>query len=123
MEPKHRWQEWINVALGVWLFVAPFFGFGSPDSAAAINGYIFGTLIVLLSGSALFLHQVWEDWINMAIGVWLFVAPFALGFSGMREVMLNHMDVGVVLFGVALWAATMYPLYERGEHISHVHKV
>ena len=123
MGTKIRWQEWINMALGLWLFVSPFFGFGSVNGAAAVNGYVFGAIVIMLSGAALFLSQVWEEWINMAIGVWLFVAPFVLSFSDMHEVMLNHMDVGIALFGVALWAAAMYPLHSRGQHISHVHKV
>jgi hypothetical protein len=41
----------------------------------------------------------------------------------MHAVMLNHMDVGVALFGVALWAATMYPMRSRREDVSHMHKV
>ena len=122
MGTKYRWQEWTNMALGLWLLVSPFFGFGSTNSAAALDGYVFGAIIIVLSGAALFLSQVWEEWINMAIGIWLFVAPFVLGFSGMHEVMLNHMNVGIALFGVALWAATMYPVRSRVQHVSHVHK-
>lgn len=121
MEAKYRWQEWINVALGLWLFVSPYFGYGT--GSAAMNAYIFGVIIVVLAGSALFFSQIWEEWINMAIGVWLFVAPFVLGYADMRSVMLNHMDVGVALFGVAIWAATMYPLHSHGKHVSHVHEV
>ena len=122
MNTKPRWQEWINMALGLWLFVSPLFGFGG-NSAAVLNAHVFGAIIVVLSGAALFFSQVWEEWINMAIGIWLFVAPFALGFSDMHKVLLNHIDVGTALFGIALWAATMYPVNSRGEHISHVHKV
>ena len=123
MGTKIRWQEWINMALGLWLFVSPFFGFGSVNGAAAVNGYVFGAIIIMLSGAALFLSQVWEEWINMAIGVWLFVAPFVLGFSDMHGVMLNQMDVGLALFGIALWAVAMYPTNAHGEYISHVHKI
>ena len=120
---KNRWQEWVNMALGVWLFVSPFFGFGQETAPVAINGYIFGSIIVVLSASALFFSQIWEEWINMAIGIWLFVSPFVLGFSDMHGVMLNQMDVGVTLFGVALWAAAMYPTFAHGEHISHVRRI
>ena len=123
MVTKIRWQEWVNIALGIWLFVSPFFGFGHMSSAAAINAYFFGTVIVLLSASALFFSQIWEEWINMAIGVWLFVAPFVLGFSDMHAVKLNQMDVGVALFGIALWAAAMYPPYSHGVDVEHLHQM
>lgn len=119
MLTKNRWQEWVNMALGLWLFVSPFLGFGHETGAAALNAYIFGVIIVVLSGSALFFSQIWEEWINMAIGIWLFVAPFVLDFSIMHAVELNQMDVGVALFGMALWAAVVHPPYERSRDVEH----
>jgi hypothetical protein len=120
METKRHWQDWANMILGAWLFTSPFFGIGSVNSIAAWNGYIFGAIIVLLSATALFLSQIWEDWINMAIGIWLFVSPFVLGFYHQHTVMLNHIDVGVALFGIALWAVAMYTPYASERHEHHI---
>ena len=119
MVTKKRWQEWVNMALGIWLFTSPFFGFGHVGSAAAWNAYVFGAIIVLLSAGALFFSQIWEEWINMAIGIWLFIAPFVLGFSLMHGVMLNQMDVGAALFFISLWAAVMHPPYEHSRDVEH----
>lgn len=119
----HRFQDVINIALGIWLLVSPFYGFGGVYSVAAWNGYLFGTIIVLLSLMALLSAHVWEEGINMMIGIWLFVAPFVLGFYDQHTVMLNYMNIGAGLFGVSLWAMAMYPLHSHGEHISHVYKI
>lgn len=113
VETKFRWQDWVNLILGVWLFIAPFFGIGAVYSAAAVNGYIFGAIIVAFSLYALYTGHVWEEWINMAIGIWLVFAPLALGFYGLHVVMLNHVDVGAALFGIALWATVMHTPYEH----------
>ena len=116
---KNRWQDWVNMALGLWLLVSPFFGFGGIHSAAAMNAYVFGVIIVLLSASALFFSQIWEEWINMAIGIWLFASPFVLGFNAMHSVTVNQMDVGAALFGIALWAVVVHPTYERSRDMEH----
>jgi len=116
---KNRWQEWVNMALGLWLFVSPFFGYGHAGSMAAWNAHVVGAVIVLLSASARLFSQIWEEWINMALGIWLFAAPFVLGFHLMYHVMLNQMDVGAALFGISLWAAIVHPPYEGSGDVEH----
>ncbi|MFZ5589994.1 MAG: SPW repeat domain-containing protein [Pseudomonadota bacterium] len=68
METKQRWQDWINLILGLWLLVAPFLGVGLHADAAAWNSYIFGAIIALLSAAALGKPQAWEEWTNLVIG-------------------------------------------------------
>jgi general stress protein CsbA len=105
MKGKERWQDWIKLVLGAWLFVAPFFGLGAVTSAAAWNGYAVGAVIIVLSLVALFIGKAWEEWLSMVIGIWLIAAPVALGFFHHHDVMLNHVDVGAAIFLVSLWAA------------------
>lgn len=119
MKNKSHFQDWVNLFLGIWLFVSPFFGFGAVTSAAAINGYIFGALIVALSCVALLTTYEWEEFLTMTIGVWLMVAPLALGFWDQTSIMLNHFNVGVTLIGVAIWALTMRPLPSIEGHMGH----
>lgn len=35
MSSTQRWQDWLNRLLGVWLFLAPFFGGTTPMWCAA----------------------------------------------------------------------------------------
>lgn len=105
METKQRWQDWVNLILGVWLFITPFLGMDTVMSVAAWNGYIFGTIVVVLSIWALAQPRAWEEWINFVIGVWLILAPFILGFSHQTGAMWNHIIVGVIIGVDALWAA------------------
>lgn len=109
MENKQRWQDWLNLLLGLWLFVAPFVGVGAMTGAAAWDGYIFGALIVLLSGAALRQPQAWEEWTNLVIGLWVIAAPFVLGFTAEAAATWNHIIVGVVVGADALWAALTRP--------------
>ena len=120
LEGQFRWLDLFNLLLGLWLFVSPFFGFGAATSLAAFNAYAFGIVIMVLSGIALFTSQAWEEWVNMAIAIWLMFSPLALGYFGMHMVMLNHVDVGLTLFIVSLMGAVVRPL--RPFHERHVER-
>lgn len=109
METKQRWQDWVNLILGVWLFIAPFFGLVALTGMAAWNGYVFGVFIVALSIWALAQPRAWEEWINFVIGIWLILSPFILGYSASTIIMWNHIVVGILVGADALWAALANP--------------
>jgi SPW repeat len=121
METKRQWQDWVVIILGMWLLLSPFFGLGAVNSAAAWNSYIFGAIVIILSAIAIYESQVWEEWINMAIGIWLIFAPVALGYFHHHDVMLNSVDVGVTIFFFALWASSMRSLKPWYNHSKHSH--
>ncbi len=118
METRTRWQDWVNLLLGLWLFFTPFFGFGMMTGAAALNGYIFGAIIVVLSIVALFQPQFWEEWINLFIGLWLIIAPFVLGYAVGMFFMWNSVIVGLLVGGAAVWAMYARPTGPT-HHVPH----
>jgi len=105
MEHKQRWQDWLNLILGIWLFFSPFVGMEVASSVPAWNGYIFGLLIAGLSLWALIQPQAWEEWINLIIGIWLIISPFFPGYTTESFVMWNQVVVGLIVGADALWAA------------------
>jgi hypothetical protein len=102
---EQRWQDWLNLILGVWLIVAPFFGVGVHNDAAAYNSYISGAVVAILAIAALSRTRLWEEWLNLIVGLWLIVAPFALQFTGERGHTWNQIIVGLIVGIDALWAA------------------
>lgn len=102
MERK-AWQDWVNLALGIWLFLSPWLGLAETQSAAW-NAWIFGVVVAALAIAALSIPQKWEEWTNAVVGLWLIIAPFALGFSAEAAAVWNHVIVGVVVAADALWA-------------------
>lgn len=101
---RGRWQDWVNLVLGVWLILAPVFGLALAGTAAAWNGYILGAVVAVFAIWALIQPQRWEEWVNLAAGAWLIVAPFVLGFTTQEGAMWNHIIMGVMIGGDALWA-------------------
>ena len=109
------WQDWANLALGVWLFAAPWILGYSPVGAAAWNSWIFGILITAVSLAAVILFAPWEEWVNIAAAVWLLVAPWALGFASAQTAaaLWTHVITGLLVGGLALWDALAHGVEDR----------
>lgn len=103
-----RWQDWFNLVLGAWLIVAPFVGVGSAGDVAAWNSYVSGVAVAIFALAAIARPQVWEEWVNLVIGLWLILAPFALGFTDQPLPMWNQIVIGLLVGADALWAAVQY---------------
>lgn len=103
-----RWEDWANLILGAWLIIAPFTGLGGTSDIAAWNSYVAGTAVAIFALAALVRPQLWEEWLNLVVGAWLVIAPFALGFTDQYGVMWNQIVVGLAIAGVALWAVAQW---------------
>jgi hypothetical protein len=100
---KH-WQDPVNLLLGLWLIAAPWLlGFGA-EANPTWNAVIFGLLIAVVSLVTLFRVMAWEEWLNLAAGVWLVISPWVLGYSGVAMALYNAVIVGVLVAVLALWA-------------------
>ncbi|HET8612907.1 MAG TPA: SPW repeat protein [Sphingomonas sp.] len=126
---SQRWQDWINVLLAIWLFISPWvlaFGTGTASygpngygvapagtsiaaSSAAWNAWIFGVIVFLIALSALGRMQFWQEWINLLIGIWLFISPWVLSFVGLRAASWDHWVVGALVFIFAVWNMATAP--------------
>lgn len=115
-----RWQDWVNLLAGAWLFVSPWvLNYASELSAAAWNAYILGAAIVLFAAVAVSVPKAWEEGINVVLGVWLAISPWALGFASNREVAMNTSVVGFVVAVLALWAMFRDRGFQDWRHKRH----
>jgi len=127
METKQRWQDnftlVITLVIGAWLFVAPFV-MGFTHGSAAWNSYASGIVVMALSVYGLATKQIWEDWLNLIIAVWLFFSPIALGFYDDHTLKLYFMNTGGVLFLFSLWSGMKFRPDIRPQfgHEGHGHR-
>lgn len=103
-----RWQDWFNLVFGAWLIIAPFVAVGAAGDVAAWNSYVCGVIVAVFAIVALVRPQVWEEWLNLIVGIWLIIAPFALGYTDQPGPMWNQIIVGLLIGADALWAALQY---------------
>jgi ABC-type Na+ efflux pump permease subunit len=90
----------ISVIAGAFLLFSPWlFGFAA-EPVASWNSWIAGALIALVGILAMVKFQVWQEWVNLALGAWTFIAA-------------THMSVGVLVAALAayeLWTSHNRPL-------------
>lgn len=121
---KLRWQDLVNVGLGLWLFVSAAFlrhamanatlwhsmpGAPPPEgvgSATMWNLAIVGIAVVSLALFAALAFRVWQEWLNMTLGIWLFVSPWVLGFHASTALRWNAVITGVLVAALAAWVLT-----------------
>jgi len=111
---ENYWQDWANAILAVWLFISPWvlqFGSGAPAAdgaaqtgvlgavqAAAWNAWILGVIVFLVAVSAISRMDFWQEYVNIVLSIWIFIAPWVLGFAMLSGAAWDHWIVGVLVF-------------------------
>jgi hypothetical protein len=103
MKQVKHWQDPVNALVGVWLILSPWvLGFQS-DLNALSNAVIVGILLIAAAVGAIFVPRAWEEWTETALGVWLAISPWALGFAALQTAMVSSVASGLVVAVLALW--------------------
>jgi hypothetical protein len=97
----------VGALLGIWLVIAPFALAYSHNPGALWNDIIVGVVILILAGVRAYApdNNVGLAWTSAVLGVWLVIAPFALGHSAITANVWNDVVVGVVVLLVSVWSA------------------
>jgi hypothetical protein len=112
---ENYWQDWANAILAVWFFISPWvlqFGSGAPAAtgdaastglvgavhAAAWNAWVLGVIVFLVAISAISRMDFWQEYVNIVLSIWIFIAPWVLGFAMLAGAAWDHWVVGVLIF-------------------------
>jgi hypothetical protein len=99
----HReWQDWISVVLGVLLLVSPFMVEERVATDVTLNAVLLGLVVTVLSQFEIFGPAIWEEVVNAACGIWLFLSPFVFGYAAAGALRVWHLVLGAL---IALLAA------------------
>ncbi len=116
--------DFVNLALGGFLFLSPWI-FGFTSDLGRHTSWMAGAAIAILAISSIgelsrsvaisdFFET--EEWLTLAIGLWLAVCPWILRFHGDTKAMQVHFVVGLAVSTIAaveLWALRHTPPRER----------
>lgn len=102
-----RWQQWASFALGLWLAVSPWLADYSQSDAATANAVFVGLVLALGSHFEVTVDRNCAEWLNLAGGMWLVAAPFALGFDAAPVATANCLAVGTFVTALAVSALSL----------------
>jgi hypothetical protein len=102
----------LNVIAGIWLILAPFILGYWELSAAMWNNVIVGALVLVMAGTraANPMAMPGLSWVNVALGIWLILSPFALGHAEYETILWNNIVLGVIVASLAIWSAVATPM-------------
>jgi hypothetical protein len=108
--------NWLTLILAVWLFISPWVLQSASMGNFAWDAWIVGVLVALLSLGALYQVTEWEDWGNLILGLWLFISPWVLGFSGTIAAAWDGWIVGILVAAISIWGITAIRGYHGAAH-------
>ena len=113
----HRWKEWVNIFLGIWLFLTAWFwgSIGSAHSYVTYAGYRAGAWNAWIVGAFIFVVALcverwpkiaWMEWLNVLAAIWLFASPWVLGSQAVvYSAAIMAWAVAIAVFVMSLWSA------------------
>lgn len=100
--PPRQWEDWCSWGLGIWLCISPWALRFDLQATAMHAAVVTGFLLILVEAVTLSVFRAWEEWLNVAFGIWLVAAPWILGVTG-TVVAANFVVVGLLVLALALY--------------------
>ncbi len=105
------WQDWSNYVLGLWVFGSPWFiehaMIGTEPGAGTrgmLNSWVIGLAVVALTTLAINgIMKAWSQLGVFALGAWLLLSPWIIGFTATAPLMWNAVICGGLIFVFAGW--------------------
>jgi uncharacterized membrane protein (DUF441 family) len=99
-----RWQDWASFALGLWLAVSPWLADYAAHDVATANAAVCGLALAVAAHFGVTCDHMCTEWLDLAGGLWLVAAPFALGFDSNHVAAVNAIAVGASVSFLSAWA-------------------
>ena len=101
----NQWRDFINLLLGIWVYVSPWVLGYSAIRIAELNANAVGLVIAVAAIAAIVHFYRWEEWVNILLGAWLIASPWVLPIPADQALMWNQGIAGAIVCGLAVWSA------------------
>ncbi len=115
-----RWQDWDDLVLGLWVFSSPWMlGYATNLPAAAWTAWLLGGGVMFVACIAIFMPRLWEEPINILLGVSLILSPWVLGFVDQSPAGSITLVAGVLVTTLAVWALVADESFDKWWRAGH----
>ena len=99
--------SWLNILLGIWVIISPLVVQFAQLPAAMWNNVIVGIVIAVLAIIRTSTpRQAGWSWVNVILGIWMIISPFALGVMT-TAIVSNNIILGIVIALIASGSASL----------------
>jgi hypothetical protein len=99
-----RWQNALNVGLGLWVMISPWgLGFSAAQEATWTTA-VLGSALVVFAGAAAVEPRTWEEAMIIVLGLAVMVSPWLVGFAPGLSRRTSAEIAGVLVVALGIWA-------------------
>jgi len=98
-------RSWLSLLLAVGLFVSPWVLGFYKEGGPARTAWLTALAIAIVVGAETIRLAEWQEWTSVALGIWLIVSPWFVGFTANVVAQWTHIVVGVLVIAVTAWVA------------------
>ncbi|MEQ1710700.1 MAG: SPW repeat protein [Hyphomicrobium sp.] len=103
----HRtWEDWLGIALGLTIALAPWIIDETANRPAVVNAAIAGFVVLMLAELDLVSSRRWAEVAQFAAGAWVAVSPVVFGYGAGGALRVWHIVAGLLVMLIAaleLW--------------------
>ena len=98
-----RVPDWLNLILAICLFLSPWVLGFAGEQVPAWDAWACAVVIGVFAIAALVSFAEWEEWASVAVGLWLVISPWVLGFSTLTAATWAVVVIGILVAVIAAW--------------------
>ena len=99
----HRtWEDGVGLALGLMIGLSPWFYDEPVVPAVLLNSGVIGLAVLVLAQLELVHLRRWEEFAQLACGLWLSASPFIFDYAHQHHLRLWHWVLGPIVSVLAL---------------------
>lgn len=104
-----KWQEWINLLLGLWMLLAPMaLDFAHDHQRTAMwTAWTWGVATLVYTETANYLRQSFKEGIHILLGLALMVSPWLCSYAEHARPTNNAIVIGLVTTVLAVWTVAL----------------
>lgn len=105
---EHKsWEDWTVILLGAAVVCSPALDPTMATPVVVLNAILIGFMLIVFAISEFELAERWVERLQFALGLWLLVSPFVLGYMSGGTLHYWHFA-----FGAAVVAMSMLELWQ-----------
>jgi len=109
MSKERKWQDFVNLFLGIFTFLSPWIVGHQSRPVVFVNFSITGFLISFFAITCLLEFNVREEWTNVLLGGWLLGSPWFLHFTAATALRWSAVLIGAIVIICSALALSKEP--------------
>ena len=101
------WEDWASMTIVMLILISPWATQSGDLGYATLNAVLVGCLVIMagwleLAWLEFMAPQIWEEWVELALGLWLVISPCIFGYSQLFVPTAAHIVLGGLVAVLAL---------------------